>query len=757
MSCKFKIKGQEQEFNSLEELAAALYNGEISDEILPEEFRAKTKVDTSKIDKQIQELRSTQRQGLSPLQKQQELIRDILRNNEYLANYYGDDLAQSRRKAPKAEEVSRYEELTSKINRKVVNNVAQIVNRASDFYKDLGLSKEEVDELKNLNKTLNDWKTFQGVGIADTLELINAMQENAKSTDTKTDVEDKDIIAVKDAFSDLEKDAVKTGVRGIQASVNVVVTSYQGNLIFSHIDLENFAKLFEGGVLTDAPLDHKEKGGSFTITTLEGEVKGKITDKISLEIKKADFDKLHSKDVVIKSFSDKGKYTIVNQRVNEEIGFEPIPSDYKIRDKDGREITIDLNALNGVEKGDKLTLVYSKDDHYNYNVVSKMKSKTEKISNMNIYVYKRDSLIGVLPAVNSKSKTDEDKIYALRESIYKATEGKKAQTNTTFKDRIEASFSFIGSPNVTLNEDGTTKNRNFNQQDLENVISTGFIQDGVITSNSNIDINEFIRGVSKANPGKKVPFVVFRNNGKTVAFPVSLIKTTVDKSTDSTSAKALVDALNESGLGSDNYKIDFTLDDWKDLDETKRAQEDLAKSESVVDIDAFSDKKYDTKNLVGDATIAINISNKPFSSSKVLFQVSEEVFNDVSTFEEQLNSTEQEKLDLVDTLSKEALDLYKNFISNSDFQEIEDVHFTDVFAETPIEEPNSYLDRLKNINTLSDALSKPIRGKLKEALGAENIAELKSMIAKYKSLLEKETILKGKIKEEAEKEKNKEC
>lgn len=756
MACVYKIKGQEQTFNTLEELAAALYNGEISDDVLPEEFRQKKTVDTSKIDQKIQELRNKQRDGLTPLKKLQEFIKDVVKSNTYLTNYFGEDLAQARLKRPEEKQIARYEELISKIDRKVAKNVATIVNRANDYYKNLGLTPEEVQELKDLNKTLNDWKTFQGAGIAETLETINALQENAKTPDIKIEMEDNDFAIAGTALEEAVGRSEVSGVRGIQASTQAVVTVANGNLIFSHINLETLVRFFEGGVLTEAPENQKEKGATFTISTPNGEIKGQITDTTALKIKKEDFDNLKSPNVVIKNFSGKSPYTIINERVNENEDFKPVESDFKILDKNGKETPIDENVLNSLEKGEELDLVYDVNDNYNHNVASKM-GKKEQIANMTIYVYKGEVCLGILPAVKKDAYKDEDKLYALRESVYNAS---KKKERTRLNKRITVEHSFLGSPNVELTEAGEVRNRAFNQQDVENVVGVGYVLDGVFTSTIDADIKDFARQVSKSNPGKKIAFVIFKNNGKNIAFPISLNKVSMPIQIDLSLANAqvnLINALNEAGLPASSYNIDFTEADWAQSEEAQRALNDLSENEIVVDMDLFISKNYDKKNLINDATIGLNISDKPISSSKVLFSPVEGVFSDVVSFKEQLYTIDEEKLQLVEDLNKEAEELYKNFKTNEEFRDIYDVHFTDVLDEQPIDEAKSYLDKIKNINILGQAFSKPIRGKLKEALGEDNITELKTMLKQYETLTKKATILKDKLKQEAQEAKNKKC
>ncbi|HSE99917.1 MAG TPA: hypothetical protein VLA48_03390 [Nitrososphaeraceae archaeon] len=646
-------------------------------------------------------------------------VKEIISSNDYLTQYFGTDLAEQGKTKPSENDVKEYEELLSKIDRRVEPNIDRIVSRPTGFYRNIGLIDAELNRFKELQTTLNDWLTLEGTfdgdsqSVADMLDLIDALETRVEAENVKTDLLDRDYKSALEATAEQENSA-GSSVRGLQTPTNALATIKSDNIRFSHITVQTLASFFPNSnlIIND--------NNTFEIDLSNGQkLSGKINEKGGQDINYTDWKSVQEQStVLIKDFGTKSvaisRMLGLDSQGNEL--YENVASDFDYQQTDGTNLEIDVEEVNRVKNGDELDLFVSSTDAFN----SRLSSK-ELSNQIHIYVMKNGKLLGSLPASYSKESVDGIGIplVDLRKSAaeFSKNEGKKAliegETLIKLPQKMNAQITFIGAPQITLqkNENGeiTTKNNPFTKESLEKVVGQGYIENGQITSTINIDVNQFIRKVSNGNTNTKIPFVAFNYNGKVTAFPVNLNSFTSNRAegifdnatTTSEKAKVLVNTLIQNGFNPQDYKIDFTdKEGWLESEETVRALEDLSNIKETVSIERFATKNYNKENLINDATIAIDIANQPFQASKIMLGLSSKIDTDVLGYREFLSQQEDREQELRAELNELAKQVESRYLSNEDL----DNNFTQTFDENPIVEGDSDIIRRRNINTLKRAL-----------------------------------------------------
>jgi len=725
-----------------------------------------------------------------PITALQDKVKAIIAGNEYLTSYFGEDVEELSKRNPSAQEIEKYQELLSKVNSTNIPVLQNLINRPSDYFQkrkvDTGLTIEEINEFKQLNQVLNDWKTLNGSvdgdnSVASLLEMIEKLKTQAAKSETKLTLEDKDLKTVLETNDILAKQEESTN-RGVQTQSNGLATFGKDVVTFNHISINTLAQFFPGAVLsianqnnvlTDADLAKlsKKEGTEFSLQVGEETLSVRVNNRAGLEVNRKKFEELQSQsNVIIKQWGSKSVSTAIHQLVGDT--YVPVKSDFDYQSINPADNwTINETAVNEVKAGDTLDLLISLDDVYNAELLKNTEnlSKEEKqrqINSLHIYTLKGGTreLLGSLPATQQKEIEAEvgKELQQLRKNAYKQALAakKKGQKEIKLNEKVEATIAFLGSPNLEMELIGSTvqvKNLPFTDEALTTVRGTGFIQGTEITTNTQIDDKQFVDRLGKLNPNSKVPFVVFENNGRTIAFPVTLTQTTIDKSVDVSNilnsqipsndkANTLIDTLIDSGLTPSNYKIDYSNEDWIYSPEVERALTDLSQVVSFVDVEEFAQKGYNKQNLKLDAQIPIQLDNKPFQTNKILFKVSDKLSNDPISFGEQAESLEEQKLKMVDELNTEAENLYADYLRNPAYQNILTGNFIETLDDTPIEIAESYVEKIRNINTLRKALSGTISGKTKTAIGEQNIKELRQMLKVYDDLNKKEQLVKVEIK-----------
>lgn len=734
---------------------------------------------------------------LISLNKLKEKVREIIGSNSYLTKYYGSDLAEQGKTKPSESDIKNYEELLSKIDRRVEPNTDRIISRPSNFYKNLGLTIPEIDQLKALQSKLNDWLTLEGVmsndeqSVAEMLDLIDALQTQGVKETTKTELLDNDYKSVVDAI-DEQANYLGSAVRGLSTPTSALAKIFQNKsgakfIRFSHIRVQTLASFFPKSRLI------VNENNTFEIIFDGKTLTGKVNNRGGQDIPLKEWQAVASNStVLIKNFGTNAsaisRLLDLDSQGNEI--YENVVSDFAYPQINNNDLTeeeknkikqIDEFTVNSTKNGDNIDLYVSSSDWFN----SKL-SKKELSSKIHIYCFRNGKLIGSLPAPYEDSEGNVEEstegigipLSDLRQSAAEFTKGKKGLIK--LPQKMTAQITFIGAPQITLQKSGeevVTKNNTFTEKSLQNVVGQGFIENGKVTPDIKIDVNQFINKISASNKDVKIPFIAFNYNGKVVGFPVSLKSGTVDvstsvlaifnnpESTTAIKAKTLVDALIQNGLDPQSYGIDFTdKENWIDSEETNKALKDLSKIKVFVDLEHFASENYNKEDLIKDATIALNLTNEPFQTQKIMLSMSNKIDNDVLGYREFLEENESRARDLRSRIAEIGVKIQDTFINKtSDFERTNANRAREVI--TSLNElgkqlvfdfnknskltknytnfisnlPNS-INQYENVKAITRFVSS-LTSTQKEVLGTENVENIKYLLKELKTLESVKTVL----------------
>lgn len=198
---------------------------------------------------------------------------------------------------------------------------------------------------------------------------------------------------------------------------------------------------------------------------------------------------------------------------------------------------------------------------------------------------------------------------------------------------------FLGVPNFVL-EEGKVK---FFDISPDSVVDYGYVQDGkiVLKNNTKRVRQDYIKDLLKK---EGLPIVVFKQGKYLVAFPMNL--KTREISLGDTALEDLVKAKNfgagilefnntlaNNGLSPANYNLYHINQDTQSLimpngdmsEALLRAQADLNKIKQAADISTWMLPEHSKKDLVAEASVAVDIANNPLSSPKPIIDLSKVV------------------------------------------------------------------------------------------------------------------------------------
>ena len=274
------------------------------------EIYEKYKVEIEKNAKETIEVpqKETEKAEVSNLEKLKNKVREIISSNDYLTGYFGKDLTEQGKSKPSEKDIKRYEELLSKIDRRVESNISKIVSYPENYYDgQLGLKNAEIDELVKLQTVLNDWLTLEGAldkdnqSVAQLLDLISSLESVKANENVLKDVTTEDYKSVLGSKSEEESNTNTNSVRGLQTPTEALVTVKGGNMRISHLRTETLESFFPGSNLT------KNVDGSFEIALASGKtLKGQENDKGGQDIDLEDWNAVEAEsNVLIKNFGTK--------------------------------------------------------------------------------------------------------------------------------------------------------------------------------------------------------------------------------------------------------------------------------------------------------------------------------------------------------------------------------------------------------------------------------------------------------------------
>lgn len=782
------------------------------DNLLKEDYDGLLKIDQEIVDKykgeEVASMEAPKEENTEKPIDQLQILRDKVKeltSDVYTTQYIGDTLAEQNLHKPKDSDVEEYETLLKKWNRKAEKSLARIISRPSDYkYKDLGLNEAEIDRLKELNTTLGNWMSFQGINaggnesVADLLERINALEATINADETHRENTEKDFVTVVEVSEEYQEEKKDTNTRGGQSQSQALRSIVNGNYRWSHTSLELFTSYFK-------EKDIKEVIPStlgFAIELNNGKIiNATYNSKGGFDTVKAEWDNIESDSIVlIKNFNTMAsainRLIGIDSQGNEQ--YEVVNGDATYLQTNGSNIPIDTDELNKTKLGETIQLFVSTTDKYN-DETETLRNKSDKTTDekrdlaerdakYHIYMYRNGKLIGNVPGnyiKNSDGSIDEKEegvglpLLQMRKNAkeYVAkqiAEGKNGLIPLPYT--LKAGMSFIGQPNLVLQKDTDgniiTKQIKFDENSLKLVVGTGYILNGNIVSNADVQVKQFVSKLSLKNKDKKVPLIIFDYLGKNVAFPVDLISEGDSRSEvvlemlnsgiDNTEKiKQFIQALTDAKINPNQFEINYTdSENFTTQIELNDALDKLSELTKVVDMEEFAKKTYRKENLPKHATIALQLDGVPFLSSKLMISVSDEITDVSVPLKDQVEELKQQEVQSIKQLAEIAKILTRDLLSKENTKIYENLEgdYTDNLVseiDIPLGETNFIQDQVivkalqkatsisnKNLsgeNTrilkipkiVKDRMGKPLLNSLKVEL--ENLDNIKKKLSAIKT------------------------
>lgn len=760
----------------------------------------------------------------TPLQKLKQKIADIMSKNIYTTTYIGNDYNEAIKNKPSEQDVSRYEELLGKINSKYITQFTQLLRAPKGWHKsnkiDTGLTVEEIEELKEIQQKLSNWQVLEGTvetdgeTLADLMLVVEQLETKVEKDNTKTEITDSEYGTIKQASEKeaREKHETSEGVQSPdQVLVSLIDVAGEAMYSFSHLDVASLIRLFPNSTLevvqgkTSQPINElkknklaklaKKEGTVFILTTPDGIVNVKVgkRSRLNISMKSLDNSLKNSNIAIIKYGS--GNFMDVYERLSNG-EFIPLRGDFHYSSElKGEVIELVPEVVNNIKEGQILITRVNKNDSYNkalldtYNKSKKTDEDYNTLMN-DLHVYITDQtgkVVGSLRA-SKEDLPDNTATKSLLELRRKAVNMILDESNIdnyfSLNEAVTVRTVLVGSPNFVIGEDNKPIGIDFTDTALEQVEDVGYLE-GDVLKLRNMDGEKVVKTFLPKNSAQKMPVVIIKVNGKSVAFPVTLKATVVDKTTQvneiqETSLKntdkisRISAILIESGLNPINYIIETNGEMQINIE---KVLADLSNIKDFPNLADWLQSSFKLESLKEQAQIGVNLDNNPFNLSKIMLDLSktktigksEEMKMYRSNIEDRLNNT----TDSLQTYEIEINDKKQDYPTLSDDSAWNQALFANEGLRNPANADN--VAKRQNINMMTAAVFtvKVIEGKdkirktvlgnrvipksVRNAHGDEFLDNLKKELTEYHSLKDlqyntNQGIKNAKIKEETNNE-----
>ena len=679
-------------------------------------------------------------QGLTPIEKYKQRIEKLFKKEYNNLTYIGENYDGLANKKPTQEEIEEYRTLKKE-------------------------GKTSTVRYRELRQKLSDWKVLDSAvdqdnnSIAQLIDLISQLEQEVQEQDTVDEVTQEDTIYISDeigASSDIVDYDLAQNVRGHVKVKKVVNTNkyrfahLKITTLISRLGVEPIVK-FKGKTLTSYDLDSLEPGTEVILN----DVVFTITNTGAIEVDAGDFSNLSQalNLYIVNTQNTNWSYKDVYE----------VKGDLFVKKQSDFEESINEEALYDLTENSEITFEIGNEDGWNTKALKKYNSakdktqaKKELLKTIKIYlVDSKGRRVSVLKGMREGS-TDETMLRIRERALEYLLENPTAdKIDLGIKTKVKNLY--LGSPQFNI-ESGAVTNVPFTDRATTQVIATGFIEAGNVTSSREFPEGIDTTFVAKLSKDKKVPFVVVRKGKYNIAYPVSLIKTPNPKVREfddimslNISEQEKVSKINEAIQNNGIQTAKLTFEDISNQDVLDSTRKAFESKQTFISMEEFSSPNYKVENLTADAQINIDLEDldNAISDAKVRISLEEqdvEVRTTVDTKNDTLTKVENSLNDL-------ALELYKDYTANASTKYVdskgnilEDTHYTDVFDDSPIELANSQLDKIKNINILRNAFSKKLPNIVKQVLGQDKINEVETLIKDYDFIKSQITKISSQVK-----------
>ena len=553
-------------------------------------------------------------------------------------------------------------------------------------------TEQEINEYKNnpteaLKKKLQNWllldaSTDDGyTSIVDLLDLINQHETKIEEITTKDEVNEedvKDIVAKSDGGANTDKKDVTNistepiVAKRIKKTENIQLSHIKASYILTQIGKE-YKQKREGKYMETPDANNMQVGDVIEVDNMSFS----MVENYRLEFKEEDF---ISRQQLLNLYIEESQNFYGNMSVYTVLGDERVKAPSQFQDD-----VLNREAAFRIKIGDELTLAVNDLDNWN-------KSKKGGTQNeFKIYLKdKEGNHVQVLKSGETKFGSDFDEKFA--ELRLKAFENWEAQGRPDVMDlgiTLTVKDVLLAAPEL-LFSDGKLIEGDINFDETQKVIiAKGYIESGKITLDNEVgEVSKvYVGRMTKNNPNLKIPIVVFKVGANTIAFPITMKKSSEPiefeallQGTPQEIVKKINQAIIDNSINAKKLvfsDINITPSGEMEMSETaQKAKEAFANNTTFVTADTLAEKSYKTENLVKDATIRINLTDveKVFSAPKVVIDVAKAVVKQSKPI------TDRKKLS-IDDKAVELLNDLREVLKPEEFLRDEATDFFDDIAD----------------------------------------------------------------------------
>ena len=210
--------------------------------------------------------------------------------------------------------------------------------------------------------------------------------------------------------------------------------------------------------------------------------------------------------------------------------------------------------------------------------------------------------------------------------------------------------------------------------------------------------------------------------------------------------------LLQSGLSPKNFSV--SENGLQNLEAVETALKEVKLTPNV---DSWAQKDFNLNNLANQATLPIDITNKPFNTPKVVMDVKNAEVTKPEDLRDTVENSANTVLDKIIEYGK-IIDIARGKYITESGSVVEDTNFTDVLDNDVLDKnPKGWINKTANLNKIKKLFKKRIPPTVNSYHGKDFFQDLRNLIDKYESLQAKKTNLSDEIKEKARNKQNQDC
>ena len=526
-------------------------------------------------------------------------------------------------------------------------------------YRELLDKKQKTKEFQDLKKKLSNWKILNSIidedynSVADLLNLSEQIQQQEDIENTKDEITQEDTPQISDDLNGSSSLYVPELLQNVTANAKVKKDE-NGNFRLSHVLPQTIIDRLGGEVVFNKETKDITKIKPDTTFTVSG-IKftylagGVIAVNVGDFLNTQQSLNLYIVNTETSSWTYKDIYEVKgDQWVKKE-------SDFK-----EERLKNDKEAIYNLKAEDEVTFHLYNENGYNGRDVA----KKDRLAQLQIIAL--DSKGKMVGTVKRMQGSVEGNFLAMREKALKLYEKNPKSPIISLGMSSKVKNVYLGTPQLNIQE-GKVQNYNFNIKSAKQVLATGYILNGELTSSveffDGID-RTFVAKLSKGNQGKKIPFVVIKKGAYNIAYPVSMIKSLDSKAREfdfiisqklspQETILKINDSIQKNGIRVNKLTFD-DINNQAKLDEVRKA---FDTKQTFLSLEDFADKNYKTENLIADAKINIDIEDEDnfISDAKIRISFEQEDFTTLLTKEQEaeIKSNEEARIKEQQKVSEE--------------------------------------------------------------------------------------------------------